>query len=607
MSGLLDKLAETCGIDAEFDTEFGDVHRVSDRAKRGALEAMGFAATGEEAIRDALTAVEPVPPAPDRIGTACYMPDWLRDGRCWGVTAQVYALRSDRDQGIGDFEDLARAAEIAAGWGADFFGVNPLHALFTAEPRHLSPFSPSSRRFLNPIYIALDRVDGFLPEMLDPHELEAARAPGLVDHMAVMRLKLAALRRLFEAAGSPDALEGDAALERFATFEALSHAMVSQGHAQGWKSWPDAYHDVTAGPVAAFAREHRGDVLFHAWMQRLAARQLGEAQDRARSAGMRIGLYLDLAVGTAPDGADAWADPEMTVPGARAGAPPGTFNEAGQDWGLAPLSPAALVAHGTGAYEAMLRASMDVAGAVRVDHVMGLQRLYWVSGDADATDGAYVRYPMEAMVAALAKASQETGTIVVGEDLGTVPEGFRERMAEAEVQSYRVLFFERGEMGSFLAPDAYPREALACVSTHDLATLRGWWEARDIDMRAENGLPGGDEPERRKRERFDDRRGLLYSLEREGLLPQSLDPAAPPDALPDAVAVAAHRYLARAPSRLVAVQLDDMLGSPEQINVPGTTDEQPNWRRRLPATLEEIEDHPLAQAIVEAMRVERGR
>jgi len=614
----LDRLAKIYGVEPFYRDHTGARRKVGEASKRALLTAIGVAAEDDAAVMRSL-AQAPAALSRDLSipqSARCYMPDWLDRGRVWGIALQLYQLRSARNHGIGDFEDLARFAEIAAPLGTDFIGLNPLHALFIADPAHCSPFSPSNRRLLNPLYIALDQVSGFEAKDLDPADLEAARASPLVDYPAVARLKLSALRAIWERGQADrEALEAfrrkrGPVLETHALFEALSGHMRGQGHGAGWQSWPEAYRDHANRAVQAFAREHVDEIAFHAWLQQLAESQLAAAQGRARAAGMRIGLYLDLAVGDKPDGSAAWSDPELMVTAAHIGAPPDPFSEEGQNWGLSGLSPAALAQRGFTPYRETLEDVLRHAGALRIDHVMALYRLYFVPRGASAKDGAYLRYPLAQMVEALADASRRAGCIVIGEDLGTVPRGFRSRMAKAEVQSYRLLYFERDEAG-LRRPATYPRKALACLSTHDLPPLRGWWAGTDIALRTELGLVPEDAAKTQRAERDDDRRHLVGALRRSRLLSADRARAAqtpePSAATAEALTVALHRYLARAPSRLFAVRLEDLLAACASVNVPGVSLGYPNWRPKLDVPLEALERHSGLRRNAEAIAAERPK
>jgi 4-alpha-glucanotransferase len=539
------------------------------------------------------------------------------------VTCQLYGLRSQRNYGIGDFEDLAALAELAARVGADFIGVSPLHALFLADSDRYSPYAPSSRIFLNPLYIAVDRigVDGSEPA----DAAAAVRASELVDYRAVTRLKLRTLQRGFSSFCEHDRAQQTeralafeafcrdrgAALHVFAVYEALSEALAAKGYPCSWQFWPEEYRNRESQAVRAFAIDNKARIRFHMWLQWIADEQLKDAQRRALAAGMRIGRYLDLAGGVAPDGAATWADREALVSGARIGSPPDSFNERGQDWNLAPLSPAALAKRDIEPFRTVLAAVMRHSGAIRIDHAMGLMRLYWIPADADATDGAYVRYPMPEMIEQLAAASVAMRTLVIGEDLGTVPSGFRDVMRAAEIQGYRVLYFERREDQRFLAPPSFLREGCACISTHDLPTLAGWWLGKDIDVREQLGLLGADRVAQQRAERVRARHFLVAAIAEAGLLPKGLEPAArgeaPPRELPADAATAVHVLLARSPSRLLAVQLEDLLGVIEQANLPGTVDQHPNWRRKLPIDLHEIAANHLFKDITRAVARQRPR
>lgn len=624
MSKELDRLAEAYGISLGYVSEDGAYRRVSERAKRGILAALGVAARTQEDVASGLAAA-PAPRPRQMVGPAgmrCFVPEWLRQGRAWGITCQLYGLKSHRNWGMGDFEDLARLAEWAGSCGADFLGVSPLHALFLADPGRRSPYSPSSRRFLNPMYIAVDKLGG--DGRVIPQAIAAARDAPLVNYVTVGELKRSALAARFArfvrddlARRTENALLFEAfcrefgeALELFARYEALSDALASQGFSCGWHAWPDGYRSPTGDAALRFARNNPARVLFHKWLQWIADSQLADAHRRARTAGMRIGLYLDLAVGVAPDGADTWGAPDTVIGGAHIGSPPDPFNRLGQDWGLCPLSPLALRERDGAAVAAALHALMRHAGAIRIDHVMGLVRLYWVPAGLCATDGAYVSYPGDILMRHLASASLDHSALVIGEDLGTVPAGFRDIMRRMAIQGYRVLYFERGKDGRFRAPHCYAHAALACISTHDLPTLRGWWKGRDISERERLGLFDAATAELQRHERTRDRRLLLQALAQAGLGPDETAPggAGPTSAeLPDAVLVGLHTFLARTRSRLVAVQLEDLVGMEEQANLPGTVDEYPNWRRKLPVSLERLPECRMFRRVAGAVAAERPR
>jgi 4-alpha-glucanotransferase len=608
----LEDLAARYAIQRSYHSIDGREFRPPPETLKALLAAFGVP-VGTEAEQQASLAAAPTAHAPELRapgGVACHLPDWLERGRAWGLAVQLYQLRSARNWGVGDFADLAVLARMAAAEGADFVGLNPLHAPLVAEPARRSPFSPSSRRFLNPLYIAIDVLPGFDPASVPPEALAAVRAAPLVDYPAVARLKLDALRRLWQGGpGDAQAFEGfreagGAALERHARFEAISARMAAEGRGAGWARWPEELQDPQSAGVADFAEHHADEVAFHAWLQWLADRQLGEARDAALAAGMRLGLYLDFAVGEIPDGSSTWSDRHVTVPGVHVGAPPDYFSATGQDWELAPLSPVAMAATDAAPFGALIDAATANAGALRIDHAMALWQLFLMPAGAPPAEGTYVRFPVGAMLTALAEASRANRTVMIGEDLGNVPPGFRDVMEAVRVLSYRILLFERDERG-FLPPEAYPRSALVCLSTHDLPTFQGWWRGDDVALRAEHGLIDAQAAADQAAARDVERRNLLGDLAAAGLVTEDAARHAPRDAAPDAIVVAAHRHLARAPSRLFAVRLEDLVGEREPVNLPGTVDEYPNWRRKLPVELEALLDQPLWREIAAALRAER--
>jgi malto-oligosyltrehalose trehalohydrolase/4-alpha-glucanotransferase len=569
---------------------------------------------------------------------SCWLPPAFAEGRrLWGIAAQLYLLRADSDWGIGGFGELRSLIDLAAAHGADVIGLNPLHALFPDDPEHASPYSPASRLLLNILNIDIAAV----PELADSREaqeligsadfrqsLAACRARHLVDYVRVAELKLRVLHMLFEAA---QAAKGHARWGAFTAFRrahgevmecnclflALREHLSSRDPARSdWHAWPDEYRDPASPAVAHFAEQHRQRLDFLAWLQWLADEQLGAAAASAAAAGMTVGLYRDLAVGADRAGAETWANAAAVVSDATVGAPPDIYNPAGQNWGLPPFHPHALREEGYRSFVQLVRANMRHAGGLRIDHAMGLQHLYWVPQGESPAAGAYVRYPLDDLVGILALESHRHRCLVVGEDLGTVPEGFRERMAAANILSYRVLFFEQDQSGAFLPPNAYPALALAVVGSHDLPTLRGWWEERDLDLKERLGLfPGAAEAARQREMRRRDKAQLLAALRREELIPA---PGAAPstgsgprgagDGDPDIpqLARAVHAYLARTPCMLVMAQIDDLTDEADPVNIPATSDEHPNWRRRLSMTLEQLARRPRFIDVAEIFRTERG-
>ena len=542
----------------------------------------------------------------------------------FGITAPLYGMRSAQNWGIGDFADLGALARMMASERADLVGVNPVHALFPALPDRISPYSPSSRRFLNVLMISVDAAaaldwgaDSAVPLTDSRAEIERLRAMELVDYPAIARLKLGALERLHDAVsgGSSPALaafrayqaEQGPSLERQALFDALlEHFVAADPALCAWRAWPEGFRRPDGEGARAFARQNARRVEFYQFLQWLAAEQLAAAQAAAQAAGMTLGLYIDLAVGVDPAGADAWAEPEVVASGVRIGAPPDDFSPKGQDWGLAPLAPHALRAQAYTPFLQLLRQGMRHAGALRIDHVLGLRRSYWLPPERELP-GAYVTYPLDDLLGLIALESKRHGCVVIGEDLGTVPEGFREILSAAGLLGCRVLYFEQDQNGAFRSSTRYPSTCLASISTHDLPTLAGFWVARDVDWRERLGLFGDPHQAGRDRvERGSLRTRVLQLLAAEGLLPEGLDPAAPPTELPWSVVEALHALLASSPAAILVMQLEDALGVVEQPNLPGTISEHPNWRRKLEVPIEGLAREPQVRSLIATIRAARA-
>jgi 4-alpha-glucanotransferase len=476
------------------------------------------------------------------------------------------------------------------------------------------------------LYIAVDQVPDFGKSDVEFPEIERLRAEESVNFAGISRVKLDALRRIWtrwqsswptDNSYSKDAFEafrseGGDALRGHALFEALSASMVAGGFSAGWRDWPGSFQDIRSQAVAAFEQEEHDSVSFHVWLQWLADVQLGQAAKSARDAGMRIGLYLDFAVGESPDGSATWSNPDLVLPGMTIGAPPDFFTAEGQEWGLAPPSPTTMRRTDFAQYRQTMQALTRHAGALRIDHAMALWQLFLVPPEGKPADGAYLHYPIEDMLRILTEVSQANGTVIIGEDLGYVPEGFRDVMQESRILSYRILYFEQNEKG-FVAPSDYPRLALACLSTHDLPTLRGWWDADDVDLRVEHGLIDQDAATQQRNERETSRRQLIETLVRLNLLPnedqaQASEAAADASSeLPDSVMQAAHRMVARTPSLLAGVRLADLTGEEKPTNLPGTVDSYPNWRLKNSIEIENLTEAPFFESICAVMRAERPK
>ncbi|MEW6487343.1 MAG: 4-alpha-glucanotransferase [Thermodesulfobacteriota bacterium] len=545
-----------------------------------------------------------------------------RGGRLWGVNLPLYGLRSARNWGVGDFRNLLDAVEWAADLGADIVGVLPLHALFNEPPYGVSPYYPSSRLWLNPLHIAVDALPeaaapaaaAFLEAPETRAEQERLRGTELVDHQAAWALKRRALELCFGAfrEGNPrrraafDAwrrAQGQA-LEEFAAFEALrEHLGREQGGTRPWPQWPAAYRKPDAPAVRAFAARAQEAVGFRAWLQWVAETQLARCQARARELGMAVGLYLDLALGVDPCGADAWVYQDVLALGASAGAPPDPFSLMGQRWGVPPPIPDRHRETGYAFLRDTVERSARRAGALRIDHVLALWRLFWVPGELPASAGAYVEDRAEELLAVLRCLSREHGCAIVGEDLGTIPPEVRVALAASGFYGYRLLIFEKHGDGRYRAPGEYPRQALVSVATHDLPTVDGFWLGRDLEVKARLRQYPTPEAERGDAEgrRWDCLR-LLDALAAEGLLPPGVAPAHEvPESALEALAGSVHAFLARTPAALLLANLDDLLGGREMQNLPGTLSEHPNWRRKCLLPVEEWSRFPRARRIAEAI------
>ena len=549
--------------------------------------------------------------APERAPT---VGDIAGRDKAWGFSAALYGLCSERNLGIGDYRDLANAARQMARLGADFIGINPVHARCAASGG-LSPYSPSSHSAMEPRHIAPDAVPGVercatAGRLLKQHAdgRRATPGDGLLDYGAHARRQREILEALFRStieADGPAAADfaawrkGSAReLESYALFEAIAAV-----HGPDWRAWPEALRDVHSPDVLRFASENENLVSLHAWQQWLAERQLGEAQAAARNAGMAFGLYLDVAVGVCPGGADVWSAPDCFARGVSLGAPPDAFSRDGQNWNLAPFSPASLRVKGYRLFVRMLRSAMAHAGIVRIDHILGLQRSFWVP--ESGAPGGYVSYPLESLLALVRIEAARAACVVVGEDLGTVPAGLRRRLAENKLLGSAVMQFEK-DAGGFRPPRLYRSASIVSAGTHDTPTLKGWWSGRDIELRHSLGRTSTKERAAALADRAAERVALCRLLVEEGHAPPGLDPAEPPLGDDARILVAIHALLAGAASSLLAVQLDDALGIAEQQNLPGTVDVHPNWRRRYPVTVEALACDPGLAHIASIVASARG-
>jgi 4-alpha-glucanotransferase len=549
--------------------------------------------------------------APQRCVT---MADIAPGERLWGLAAQIYALRRPGDGGIGDATAVRELAESAARHGSDAIALSPVHSLFAAAPAHHGPYSPSSRLFLNALLadpatvFGEARVAACGIESEARHALEAAP---LVDWPVAGHAKYVRLRCLFESFAAHDksgrtalaidferfVQEGGQRLREHALFEALHHKWADgEPSVPNWTDWPAEWRDPSSSAIANFRQTEQAAIEYHMFLQWLAARSFADAQGGARQAGMRIGLISDLAIGMDRGGSHAWARQSDLLMGLDIGAPPDSFNARGQDWGLAAFSPNALVDTGFEPFLATVRAAMRHAGGLRIDHVMGLMRLWMIPHGAEPSEGAYLAYPFDDLLRLVALESHRHGAVVIGEDLGTVPPELRARLSAAGIAGMDVLWFQRDGQ-DFLPPAAWRSDAVAMTTTHDLPTVAGWWSGADLAVRREIGAGrDGDEDERTR-----DRASLWQAFVAQGVE----EGEAPPPAGTAAAVDAALKFVARTPAPLALVPVEDILGLVDQPNVPGTIDEHPNWRRRLMTPAANLFDDDVVEARLSSIAVHR--
>ena len=564
---------------------------------------------------------------------SCYQPAELDNGRkLWGIALQLYTLRSQHNWGIGDFEDLHRAVDTLAPLGVNIIGLNPLHALFPHLPEQASPYSPTSRDFLNPLYLSVEAIDEFerceeiqqlVAEKNFQARLETLRETKLVDYTGVWSAKLLALKMLYQcfrqedlASNSPRAksfrqfqAEGGSDLQNFGRFEALQTQLHQQDTSvSSWLSWPEAYRDPTSDAVNNWADSNREEIEFHQYLQWNTELQLADVQQHCAMRGMTIGIYRDLAVGVTKQSAQIWAAQPLYALQSSIGAPPDDFNLHGQDWSLPPPKPQALIDEAYDPFIKTLRANMRHAGALRIDHVMGLMRLFWVPPKHLPESGSYVVYPFTDLLGILALESQRNQCMVIGEDLGTVPDELRAALQSINVLSYRVLYFEKNwQEGSFKPPHDYPRDAVASIGSHDLPSFSGFWQETDLDLsEALDLFPSPQQRDRQRQARTRDRIEIVAALQRENLISaEETNENIATDNLSSAPTLPVHRYLARSRSALMLLQLEDFFGQKDQVNVPGTVNQHPNWRRKLPVNIENWLDQSDLASFAQVISSER--
>jgi 4-alpha-glucanotransferase len=558
----------------------------------------------------------------------CHEPLDLASGsRLWGVAVQLYSLRSESNWGIGDFSDLKELLREAARLGAGFVGVSPVHALFPSDPMLYSPYSASSRHALNVMFIDVPavlevqgsrRAQAIMADAGFRTRLSQVRTGAHVDYAAVHSLKTTVLQAAFDrfrtehlarhtaraAACQTWLRERGEAMRLHTLFDAIDGWLRrTRGTGAGWHNWPEEYRNPGSDAVRQFAVDRADDVDFHGYLQWIAAEQLGGVRALARELKLSVGIYGDYAVGVNASGSETWSDQSLYCMGAAIGAPPDPIGVGGQEWGIPPQDPGTLRRAAYAPFVALVRASMRACGALRLDHVMALFRQWWVPRGFKSVDGGYVHYPLDDLLGVVALESHRAECLIVGEDLGVVPDEIRRALPQFGVYHYKVVMFEQKE-GEFVAPDRYTRRALATVTTHDLPTLNGWWSGHDIDLWEKLGFYGDPSiGERQRADRQAERERLLRALRRENLWSGD-EGAVPPYSAQLGQAV--HVYLGQCASALVTVQIEDMIGMLEPVNVPGTSREYSNWTRKVALNTREIfarEDvRALCAAMMEARR-----
>jgi len=514
----------------------------------------------------------------------------------WGINAALYGLHSDHRPGMGNFRHLAKTAEICGQQGASFLGINPVHAIGWNSPEIISPYSPTHRGYLNGLHIAAEMVE---PQSQTSEKLisnwcldyQDETDPKRVDyaqHAQHLRPLLAALYRDFQARAKPQQRQEffkfcnrrSLSLARFAQFEHLS-----QLHGTEWSDWPEIGQE-----VEIIHANSNPDIAFHAWIQWIADQQLAKAHKAGLTSGMALGLYLDLAVGARRNGAEAWCEKSSIAEGVSVGAPPDHLSPAGQNWNLAAFAPKKLAGNNYQAFRDILDQTMRHCGIIRIDHVLGLNRSYWIPDDGSA--GGYIKQNFEALMAMVRIGAQRNNTVVVGEDLGLVPDGFRDNMNQRNIYSYGVLQYEKDSQGQFPPPEKFKPKSLVCFGTHDTPTLAGYMKADDIAWWQRMNWIDDKQAKQSKADRRHDVRQLLSLGEaRQTPAKQQFNQ------LRETV----YDVLARSSAAMVSVQLDDLFGTIEAQNLPGTIDEHPNWQRKYAISVEHLESEPQLAEISQIM------
>ncbi|CAM2891712.1 4-alpha-glucanotransferase [Moritella viscosa] len=564
---------------------------------------------------------------------ACYKQSSIEQGnKSWGPSVQLYTLKTDHNWGIGDFGDLKQLVADIAARGGDFVGLNPIHSLFPANPEGASPYSPSSRRWLNLLYIDVTAVPEFAlcstaQERVGSNEFQQAlhvtRATEWVDYSEVSRLKMSVLPLLFSefqqrhlATNSSRAQKflafvekGGSSLLHQASFDALHQQLHDKDKSVwGWQVFPVELRDINSDAVQNFIKQNQSSIQRYMYLQWIADEQIADVQKFALEQGMNMGLYRDLAVGVADSGAEVWADEGTLCQDVSIGAPPDVLGPLGQNWGLPPLNPAQLKATGYDAFIQLLRANMQHCGALRIDHVLGLLRLWLIPKGEAATSGAYMYYPVQDMLSILALESHRHQCAVIGEDLGTVPDEIVSLLSNAGIHSYKVFFFETAEDGGYFSPAHYQSQSMATLCTHDMPTLRGFWHCEDLKLGQTIGLyPDQAQLDGLFDARCKSKQEILNSVSWHGNLAESVGRNANYVPMDQALSNSLQLHLAAGSSSLLSLQLEDWLAMDKPVNVPGTVDEYPNWRRKLSATLDDMFSCPNVNYLAAELTAARAK
>lgn len=558
--------------------------------------------------------------------SACYTPDVMKDGKkIWGTSVQLYGIKSEHNWGIGDFTDLKSLLKNIADKGGDFVGLNPIHALSPSQPSNASPYSPSSRKWLNILYTNVTAVDEFLrsptlqQKVKTPpfsEQLTQLRETHWVDYEQVTEIKLAMLRELFAILndGSAESVARLALFEQYieskgeslqqqASYDALQCHFLSEDSALwGWPLWPEGFQAFQYDDAQAWIASHQAEIRFWCYCQWVAELQLIEADEFAQSLGMSLGIYRDLAVGVCKGSAEVWANRDLYCDNISIGAPPDVLGPLGQSWGLPPISPDQLYQTGYQPFIDLLQANMSNCGALRIDHVMALLRLWWVPENTDPGEGAYVYYQVQDLLNLLALESQRNQCLIIGEDLGTVPEGMDTLLEDSGVYSYKVFFFEQANDGGFVSPAHYQPQAMATLSTHDMPTIKGYWHCDDLYRGRDLGLyPDPDVFERLLHSRIESKQQILDSMHGHASLPSYFARDALHVGMDQTLNFSLQTHLAKGSAALLSLQLEDFLEMEEPVNVPGTSDEYRNWQRKLTKNTEQIFSNEEIQQLLQQL------